>query len=99
MLEAIHSDIRGLMNTNSMKTSRYLCLLFDYLQFITVYIIKQKLEAFTKFKEFLKLVKNKIGLKVKMISMQELRRICLEQICQLCRSHDILKGPTIPNSS
>ena len=97
MLEAIHSDIRGLMNTNSMKTSRYLCLLFDYLQFITVYIIKQKLEAFTKFKEFLKLVKNKIGLK--MISMQELRRICLEQICQLCRSHDILKGPTIPNSS
>lgn len=98
MLEAIHNDIRGLMNTNSMKTSRYLCLLFDYLQFITVYIIKQKLEAFTKFKEFLKLVENKIGLKVKMISMQELRRICLERICQLCRSHGILKGPTIPNS-
>ena len=66
MLEVTHGEICGHMNADLVRNLRYfVSFIDDYSQFITVYMIKQKLEAFTKFKEFLNLVENQTRLKFK----------------------------------
>ena len=50
MLELIHSDIFGPMNVDSEEGSRFFeSFIDDYSWFITVYMIKDKSDAFTKF--------------------------------------------------
>lgn len=56
-LELIHSHICGPMNVDSVGSSKFfVTFIDDYSRFITVYMIKQKSEAFEQFKEFINLV-------------------------------------------
>ena len=56
-LELIHSHICGPMNADSVGVSKFfVTYIDDYSRFITVYMIKQKSEAFEQFKEFINLV-------------------------------------------
>lgn len=68
VLDLIHSDICGPMQTKTPSGKRYLLTFIDdFSRFTTIYLLKEKSEAFQKFKEFHELVQNQFGRKIKMI--------------------------------
>ncbi|CAB3988289.1 Retrovirus-related Pol poly from transposon TNT 1-94 [Paramuricea clavata] len=66
LLELIHSDVCGPMNTDSIGGSKYiLTFTDDYTRYVTVYFLKNKSEVYEKFQEYVSMVENFTGLKVK----------------------------------
>jgi Integrase core domain. len=64
--EIIHSDVCGPMNIESPSGSRYFILFKDdFSKYRTVYFMRHKSEALSKFKEFCAMVENQTGNKVK----------------------------------
>ena len=67
-LELIHSVVCGPMNTDSIGGSKYILTFTDYYtRYVTVYFLKNKSEVYEKFQEYVNMVKNFTGLKVKML--------------------------------
>jgi transposase InsO family protein len=65
-LELIHSDVCGPMNTDSIGGSKYiLTFTDDYTRYVTVNFLKNKSEVYEKFQEYVSMVENFTGLKVK----------------------------------
>ena len=63
-LELIHSDVSGPMDVPSVGESRYfVTVIDDFSRYNTVYMIKQKYEVLTKFREFVNLVKAELDLR------------------------------------
>lgn len=66
VLDLIHSDICGPMQTRTPSGNRYLLTFIDdFSRYTTIYLIKEKSETFQKFKEFHQLVQNQFGKKIK----------------------------------
>ena len=71
LLELIHSDACGAMDVTLVGSSRYfITIIDDFLRYTTVFMIKQKSEVLAKYREFVKLVENPTGLKVKQLSLE-----------------------------
>jgi len=67
-LELVHSDICGPMKTTSIAGSRYfLTFIDDLTRHIWVYFLKEKSQAFSKFKEFKVAAKNQSEAKIKVL--------------------------------
>lgn len=67
-LNLIHSDICGPMQTKTPSGKRYLLTFIDdFSRFTTIYLLKEKSEAFQKFKDFHELVQNEFGRRIKAI--------------------------------
>ena len=65
-LEIIHTDLFGPTRTKSFQGESYFMLLIDnYTRMTWVTFLKDKLEAFMKFKSFKSLVKNQSNRKIK----------------------------------
>ena len=65
-LHIVHTDICGPMKTASHQGSRYfITFIDDYSRRVWVYFIKEKSEAFAKFRDFKASVENYTGLKIK----------------------------------
>ena len=62
-LELFHSDVCASMNIDSVGRSKYIIL--D--MYVTVYFLKNSSEVYEKFEEYVNMVKNFTGLKVKML--------------------------------
>jgi hypothetical protein len=59
VLDIMHSDVCGLMSTNSLRGYvYYVSFVDDYSHKIWIYLLKEKNEVFGKFKEFKALVEN-----------------------------------------
>jgi transposase InsO family protein len=68
VLDLIHSDVCGPMNTQTPSGKRYiLTLIDDCSRFTTIYLLKNKSEAFEKFKHFVEMVKTFFGKKPKVL--------------------------------
>lgn len=68
LLEVIHSDICGPMETTSLGGAKYfLTFIDDYSRMCFVYFLKTKDEAFSKFKDFKSLCENQQNVKIKVL--------------------------------
>lgn len=66
VLELVHADVCGPMETKSIGGSRYfLVLQDDFTRMTFTYFLKTKEEAFDCFKEFKNFVENQKGVKIK----------------------------------
>lgn len=66
LLQLIHSDLCGPMETSSIGGARYyVTFIDDYSRKVSVYFIKSKSETLEKFKEFKNLVENETNKKIK----------------------------------
>jgi hypothetical protein len=65
-LELVHTDLCGPTRTQSLQGENYFMLLIDdYSRMTWVMFLKEKYEAFEKFKAFKALVENETDLKIK----------------------------------
>lgn len=68
ILEIIHSDLDGPMETNSIGHAKYfLTFIDDFSRKVFVYFLKQKSEVLDRFKEFKRLVENQTGRRIEKI--------------------------------
>ena len=68
MLELVHSDVCGPMSTQARGGYEYfITFIDDYSRFGYVYLMKQKFEAFEKYKQFKAEVENQLGKHIKAI--------------------------------
>ena len=68
MLELVNSDVCGPMSTQARGGYEYfITFIDDYSRFGYVYLMKQKFEAFEKYKEFKAEVENQLGKHIKAI--------------------------------
>lgn len=66
LLELIHSDVCGPMQTKSINRSRYmLTFIDDFSRMVFVFFLEQKNQVLSKFKEFKAFVENQTGEKIK----------------------------------
>ena len=109
LLELIHSDVCGPMDLPSVGGSRYfVTFIDDYSRYTTVYMMKQKSEVLAKFTEFVNLVENQTGLKVKRLNIenQTVKRLRSDNggeyvsndFERFCTNRGIQREPTIPYS-
>jgi hypothetical protein len=65
-LEIVHTDLVGPTRTNGLKGEKYFMLLVnDYTRMTTVFLLKNKSEAFEKFKIYKEMVENEMDSKIK----------------------------------
>lgn len=66
VLDLIHSDVCGPMQTKTASGYRYmLTFIDDFSRYTKIYLLKEKSEVFQKFKEFHQLVQNQFDKKIK----------------------------------
>ena len=71
ILELIHSDVCGPMQTDSIGGSRYMVTFIDdATRYCMVYFLKKKSEVIDKFKKYVDFVENHIGCKIKRINLR-----------------------------
>lgn len=88
ILEIIHSDVCGPITPSNHDESRYfVTFIDDYSNFCVVYLIKEKKEVFSKFKEFATMVEGKFNSKITILrcdnggeySSNDFRMYCAEK--------------------
>jgi transposase InsO family protein len=80
----------GKTRTKSTYGEQYFMLIFDcYKRLIWVFFLKEKYEAFEKFKIYKSLVENETDLKIKCISLDNGGEFTSKEFIQLCENHDI----------
>lgn len=68
VLDLIHSDVCGPMQTNSPSGKRYvLTLIDDFSRYTVIYLLREKSEVELKIKEYVEMVKNKFSKQPKVI--------------------------------
>lgn len=66
VLDLIHNDVCGSMQTKTASGKRYLLTFIDdFSRYTTIYLIKKKSEIFQKFKEFHRLMQNQFDKNIK----------------------------------
>ena len=73
-LELVHTDLCGPMQEPSQGGSRYvLTFTDDYSRYTTVYFLRNKSDTITKFKDYVRLMENSSGQKIRKLSIKTLR--------------------------
>ena len=67
VLELVHSDVCGLMQTVTVEEKYFLTYVDDFSRFIKLYLLRNKHEVFSKLKEYVAMVANKFGRMVQTI--------------------------------
>ena len=73
-LELVHTDLCGPMQEPSQGGSRYvLTFTDDYSRYTPVYFLRNKSDTITKFKDYVRLMENSSGQKIRKLSIKTLR--------------------------
>jgi hypothetical protein len=89
-LEIIHIDLYGPARTQTFKGKSYFMLLIDdYIRMTWVTFIKEKFEAFEKFKFFKALVENEIDSKIKFLRSDRGGEITSYEYDEFYENHEI----------
>lgn len=73
----VHIDVFGLVHVPSLGGSHYyVSLINEFSRMVWIYFLNQKLEVFSKFKEFNSLVENQVGKKIKVLSTDNGGELC-----------------------
>lgn len=86
----MHTDLCGPTNFRSVQDDRYFILLIDdYSKMMWVAFLKEKLEAFEKFKIFKAKAETKSGLKLKCLRFDRGGELCSGEFNSFCEIHGI----------
>uniref|UniRef100_A0AAV1TWV2 Integrase catalytic domain-containing protein n=1 Tax=Peronospora matthiolae TaxID=2874970 RepID=A0AAV1TWV2_9STRA len=97
MLEVIHSDVCGPMQTASLGGSRYFVTFFDeYLHFSVVFLLKNNSEVASKFAEFVAFAETQTGNRVKLLRSDNGGEYKSHEMTKLCSSRGIVQKFTPP---
>jgi len=89
-LELVHIDLCGPTRTQSLQGENYFMLLInDYSRMKWVTFLKEKSEAFQKFKSFKALVENEIDLKIKCSRSDRGGEFISNEFDEFCETHGI----------
>lgn len=85
------------MNVDSIGGSKYiLTFTDDYTRYVTVYFLKRKSEVYEKFQEYVNMVENFTGLKVKMLRTDNGGEYVSNDFSKHCASKGIIHQYTNP---
>ena len=97
ILDIVHSDICGPMQTTSLSECVYYAsFIDDYCRKTWIYFLKKKDEVFEKFKEFKALVENLSKKKIKTLRSDNGRECTSSEFNKYCREAGIKRELTIP---
>ena len=97
VLEIIHSDVCGPMSNTSHGGAKYfVSFIDDFSRKIFVYLLKQKSDVFSKFKEFKALVENETMKKIYTIRTDNGGEFCSSIFNNFCKEHGIKKETSTP---
>uniref|UniRef100_A0AAV1UYL3 Uncharacterized protein n=1 Tax=Peronospora matthiolae TaxID=2874970 RepID=A0AAV1UYL3_9STRA len=97
MLEVIHSDVCGPMQTASLGGSRYFVTFNDeYSHFSVVFLLKNKSEVASKFAEFVVFAETQTGNRVKLLRSDNGGDYKSHEMTKLCSSRGIVQKFTPP---
>ncbi|KAH9704742.1 Integrase catalytic domain-containing protein [Citrus sinensis] len=95
-LDYIHYDIWGPSQVPSHSGARYfITFIDDYSRKLWVYILKHKSEALDKFKEWIALMENQIGRKVKRLRTDNRLEYCSNEFDEFCKRLGIARHKTV----
>jgi len=98
-LQLIHTDLAGPMKTTSLGGARYYLLFIDdYSRYTMVYILRQKSETFSKFREYKALVENYHDKKIKALRSDNSGEYTSHQFAKFLRDSGISHEKTAPYS-
>ncbi|GAU10233.1 hypothetical protein TSUD_417410 [Trifolium subterraneum] len=94
--EYVHSDLWGPASVPTHGGGSYfLSIIDDYSRRVWVHIIKNKSDAFEKFKEWHTLIENQIGTKLKVLRTNNGLKFVSEQFNEFCRKKGIKRHRTV----
>jgi len=98
-LQLVHTDLAGPMKTTSLGGARYYLLFIDdYSRYTMVYILHQKSETFSKFREYKALVENYHDKKIKALRSDNGGEYTSNQFSKFLRDSGISHEKTAPYS-
>lgn len=99
LLEVIHSDLCGPMETKSIGQAKYFLLFIDDASRMTyVYFLKEKNQVFQHFKEFRVLVENQTGNKIKILRTDNGGEFCSQEMEEFLKQTGIIHQKTNPHT-
>ena len=91
ILELIHNDVFGHVPIPSLGGSMYYASFINHFSRNTwLYFLKNKLEAFNKFKEFKALVESQTGKNIKMLRTDNGDEFCENDFKQFCKECGVI---------
>lgn len=94
--EYIYSDLWGPSRTESHEGGKYFMSIIDeYSRRVWTFILKQKSETFSKFKDWPTLTENKMGSKLKHLRTDNGLEYLSEQLKRLCKDKGITRHMTV----
>ena len=98
-LEYAHSDIWGPAQTQSIGGGRYfLTIIDDFSRKIWLFVMKEKSEAFTKFRDWCKAVETEKGKSLKCLRTDNGLEFLSSQFDDFCKERGIKRHRTVPNN-
>lgn len=99
VLELIHSDVIGPMQTVSVGGARYvLTFVDDYSKHVSVYFLKTKAQVTTKFIEYKRVMENQCGAKIMCIRTDNGTEYVNKRFESVCRASGIIHQKSVPYS-
>ena len=96
-MELIHNDVFGPVPVPSLGGSLYYVrFIDDFSRNNWLYFLKKKSKVFSKFKEFMDLVENKIGKKIKVLRTDNEGEFHEKEFEQFCKECGIAQQKTTP---
>jgi len=96
ILELVHTDVCGPMNTLSHAQNRYFILFIDYLTRMTwVYFMRQKSEVFVIFKKFKAFIEKQNGMSIKVLRSDRGKEYTLNEFDKFCEEEGVERQLTV----
>lgn len=100
LLELIHSDICGPMQTESLGHKKYfISFIDDFTRKATVYVIRNKSEAIEKFQQFKSMAEKQTGKAIKKLRTDNGLEYCSADFEKILRENGIVHQKTAPYTS
>jgi hypothetical protein len=97
ILDLVHTNVCGPMTRRSLSGCEYyLTFIDDYSRKTWIYFLKAKSEVFTQFQEFIALVENQSGKRIKVLRLDNGGEYSSRQFVDFCAQHGIRRQMTIP---
>jgi len=98
-LQLVHADLSGKMNTQALGgSSYYFALIDDYSRKTWVYFLREKSQAFGKFKEWLAMVEAETGRKLKKLRTDRGGEFLSGEFTTFCKERGIKRQLTNPHT-
>lgn len=95
-LELVHTDICGPMRVESEGGALYfITFIDDYSRYITVYVLRNKSDAFKAFKEYLAMAEKQTGCKLKRLRSDNGREYINKEFDNFLKDHGIVHETTV----